>query len=208
MRFPCMNHTIRHLSWSTVALAVVIAMGCGGAARSAAAADGQRRYHDGQRWVEIEVALDRFALEAPAATVAPTTAGGERNRGIVTLAQPATFTADLDVSVQEYRRDHPEVTQVYACLYPPGVDREATPPMRLTRRLTLTGAPGQDLAALAARHGARVVEKVDYRPDTVICEATGPSLLAALDAANALREEPGVVAATPLIARQHQPRTR
>lgn len=202
MRFPCMNHAIRNLSWSTLVLAVAIVVGCDGAARSAAAADGHRRYHDGQRWVEIEVALDRLGFDsAPAA-------GGERDRGILTLAQPAAFIADLEVSAQEYRRGNPGVTQVYACLYPPCVDRERTPPMRLTRRLTLTGAPGQDLAALAAKHGAQVVEKVDYRPDTVICEATGPSLLAALDAANALREEPGVIAATPLIARQHQPRSR
>ena len=120
----------------------------------------------------------------------------------------AAFVGDLDVSVQEYRRNHPDVTQVYACLYAPGAKRDQTRPMYLTHRLTLRGAPTQDLAALAAKHGARVVEKVSYSPDTVICEATGPSLLAALDAANDLREEPGVVFATPLIERQHQLRSR
>lgn len=202
-----MNHAIRQLSWISLALAFAIAAGCGSAARSAAADDGHRRYHDGQRWIDIEVALDRFAIEtAPVSQAgAPST---DRNRGLLKLAEPVTFVADLDVSAQEHRRSNPDVVQVYACLFQPGVDREKTPPMHLTRRLTLTGAPGQDLAALAAKHGARVVEKVDYRPDTVICEATGPSLLAALDAANALREEPGVVAATPLIARQHAVRER
>ena len=194
-------------SWSTFAFAIVIAAGCGSDARSAVADDGRRRYHDGQRWIEVEVALDRFATDSASVSQAgPLTE--ERNRGFLKLAEPVAFVADLDVSAQEHRRSNPDVTQVYACLYAPGVDRDKTPPMRLTRRLTLTGAPGQDLAALAAKHGAQVVEKVDYRPDTVICEATGPSLLAALDAANALREEPGVVAATPLIARQHQPRSR
>lgn len=202
-----MNRATRPLSWPCFALAFAIAAGCGNAARSAAADDGHRRYHDGQRWIEVEVALDRFAIETAPVSQAgvPTT---DRSRSVLALAEPAAFVADLDVSAQEHRRSHPDVVQVYACLYPPGVDRGKTPPMHLTRRLTLTGAPGLDLAALAAKHGARVVEKVDYRPDTVICESTGPSLLAALDAANALREEPGVVAATPLIARQHQPRSR
>jgi hypothetical protein len=196
MRFPCMSRAIRHPSWSIVALALAIVVVGGCAARSAAADDGHRRYHDGQRWLEVEVALDRFATGTAAGS--PTAAHA---RGFITLAEPAAFVADLDVSAQEYRDRNPD-TQVYACLYPPGADRDKTPAMHLTRRLTLRGAPGQDLAALAAKHGAQVVEKVGYSPDTVICEATGPSLLAALDAANALREEPGVVFATPLIDRR------
>lgn len=202
-----MNRAAHRLFWSVFALAIAIAVSCGADARSAAADDGHRRYHDGQRWIEVEVALDRFAIDsAPVAQTAQSTEA--RVREVVTVTEPGAFVGDLDASVQEYRRNHPDVTQVYACLYPPGVDRDKTPAMHLTRRLTLTGAPGQDLAALAVKHGARVVVKADYRPDTVICEATGQSLLAALDTANALHEEPGVVAATPLIARQHHPRSR
>jgi hypothetical protein len=198
-----MDRAHRPLSWSALLLALVGAVGCGDVARAAVADDGHRRYHDGQRWIEVEVALDRFAIETAAGS-----SSGERTPDPLRLAEPVAFVADLEVSAQEYLARNPDVVQVYACIYPLGADRGKTPAMRLTRRLALTGAPGQDLAALAAKHGARVVEKADYRPDTVICEAIGPSLLAALEAANALREEPGVVAATPLIARQHQPRSR
>jgi hypothetical protein len=189
----------------SIALALVIAAGCGGGARSAAADNGHRRYHDGQRWIDVEVALDRFAADSASA---PGAQSDGHARAVVVLAEPVAFVADLDVSAQDHRQKHPELTQVYACLYAPGADRAKTSPMHLTHRLTLTGAPGQDLAALAAKHGARVVEKVDYLSNAVICEATGPSLLAALDAANALRDEPGVIAATPLIARQHAARDR
>ena len=88
MHFPRMKRVANRLSWSVVALAIVIADGCGAYARSAAADDGHRRYHDGQRWIEVEVALDRFAVDSvPSSQVgAPTT---ERNRGILTLAAPA-----------------------------------------------------------------------------------------------------------------------
>ena len=188
--------------WLSLVLAVLAVAGCGGDARPAAE-DGLRRYHDGQRWVEVTVMLDRLDVERiPASQAGAST--GTTTRTLV--FQPAPSLAALESQARALKTDA-ECVEVYACLLPAGADPAVEQPMRLTRRLTLTGAPGQDLAVLAARHGARVVEKA-HRADTVICQATAPSLLAALDAANALREEPGVVAATPLIARQHQPRSR
>ena len=136
MRFPRMNRVAHRLSWSVVALAIVIADGCGADARSAAADDGHRRYHDGQRWIEVEVALDRFAVDSvPSSQVgAPTT---ERNRGILTLGSPAAVIAELDASAQEHRRRNPDVVQVSACLFPVGSDRAVTQPMRLTQHEVL-----------------------------------------------------------------------
>ena len=74
--------------------------------------------------------------------------------------------------------------------------------------MVVRGSAGQDLEALAIRCGARVVERVDYSPDTAICVATGSSLLAAFDAADMLRQQPGVLLAMPLMERSRDRRPR
>jgi hypothetical protein len=73
----------------------------------------------------------------------------------------------------------------------------------LTHRLSLRVKPGTDAAALAAAHGARVLEAVGYSPDTYILAAPADDLLAALRIANALHDDPAVVSSAPLILVRH-----
>jgi hypothetical protein len=178
---------------------LTLASGCA-ATVAAPADDTARRYHDGERSVEVVVALDRLHLERVAAD-------GARATEVYLLRQPVASVAALEDVARQVAAAQPDVRSISAYVRAAGEPR-AVQPVRVTRQFAVRGSAGQDLEALAARHGARVLERVDYSPDTAICEATGPGLLAAIDAANALRQEPGVVFAMPLIERAHAARTR
>jgi hypothetical protein len=176
-------------------------IGCGASAPSAAvrASDARQRYHDGERWVEVEIVLDRLYLERAAAP-------GKAPIEVYLLRQPVASVAELDAVAQQIKAAQPDVRVVDAYFRSPQAPNAE--PQRLTRQLVVRGSSGQNLDVLVVKHGARVVERLDYSPDTVIARATGPSLLAALASADGLRQEPGVVMAFPLIELRQHPRTR
>ena len=177
------------------AIALVVS-GCGSAATAPLPLvqdDRHRRYHDGVRWIEVTVALDRLHLER-------TIAGGDqRSVEVYLLRMPVGSVAALDDVARQMLAAQKDIHSISA--YVSTSDAAGAQPMRLTHRFALRGKPGQDLDRLASRYGARVVEHVDYSPDTVICLALAPGLLVALEAADAAQQDPDVESATPLIDR-------
>lgn len=158
--------------------------------RAVAADDAIRRYHDGQRVVAVRVMLDRLqVLRAAGATQA--------NTEIVMFRTPVASVAQLEDIARQMREAQPDISGIHAYVRP--LDEPQAQPQRLTRRFTLRTAAGTDPAPLVRGVHGRVVEVVAYSPDTVICEAESPALIAALDAAAALAQAPGVLFATPLI---------
>lgn len=77
----------------------------------------------------------------------------------------------------------------------------------LEHRLTVKLAPGTDINAVAARHGATVVEKIDWLDGAYILGTNPNDLLGALKASNGiLEQEAGVEWSTPLFARPMEKR--
>lgn len=181
------------------ALGCLITVGCGTSSAAPRAAVPQR-YHDGEHWVEFAVALDRLHLERSAS------ASGPARVEVYMLRRPVASVADLEAVARQIQDAQADIRQV--TVYVRSLEAPASEPQRLTRQVAVRGGPGQDLPALAAQHGMRMVERVDYSPDTMIAEATAPSVLAALESAESLRKVPGVVFAIPLIERQQLPRHR
>ena len=193
----------------TAGVATGVAMsGCGATAVVAPSMldDVHRRYHDGERWIHVTVALDRLELERGAA--GPEQQGQEQQGKVEVylLRKPVASVAELNEVTRQMKEAQNDIQRFRA--YGSVGEGYQTQPQRLTKQLVLRGSPGQDLDALATKCGARVVERVDYSPDTAICIATGTSLLAAFDAADALRQQPGVLLAMPLIERSRDRRPR
>ena len=162
--------------------------------------DVHRRYHDGERWIHVTVALDRLELERVGA-------GTEQQKvEVYLLRKPVGSVAELNEVARQMKEAQKDIQRFSA--YGSVGEGYQTQPQRLTKQVVVRGSPGQDLDALATKCGARVIERVDYSPDTAICIATGTSLLAAFDAADALRQQPGVLLAMPLIERSRDRRSR
>lgn len=193
----------------TTGVATGVAMsGCGATAVVAPPMldDVHRRYYDGERWIHVTVALDRLELERGAA--GPEQQGQEQQGKVEVylLRKPVASVAELNEVTRQMKEAQNDIQRFSA--YGSVGEGYQTQPQRLTKQLVVRGSPGQDLDALATKCGARVVERVDYSPDTAICIATGTSLLAAFDAADALRQQPGVLLAMPLIERSRDRRPR
>lgn len=182
---------------------VFMTVGCGSAVEASAPVDQDdthRRYHDGERWVELIVALDRLHVERSGASE------DQRSIEVYLLRKPAASAAALDDVARQMLAAQKDIRSISA--YVLSGDAFGAQPMRLTNQFALRGSAGQDLVVLAANHGGKIIENVDYSPDTAIGVATGTSLFAALVVAEALRQQPGVVLAMPLIERAHPPRPR
>jgi hypothetical protein len=187
----------------TVGGATGLAMsGCGASAVVAPALtdDVHRRYHDGERWINVRVALDRLEVERAGA-------GTEQQKvEVYLLRKPVASVAELNEVTRQMKEAQKDI-QRFSAYGSVGEDFQSQP-QRITNQVVVRGSAGQDLETLAIRCGARVVERVDYSPDTAICVATGSSLLAAFDAADALRQQPGVLLAMPLMERSRDRRSR
>lgn len=185
-----------------LAIVGVATNGCGATAvvTPALSDDVHRRYHDGERWITVRVALDRLELERVGA-------GTEQQKmEVYLLRKPVASVAELNEVTRQMKEAQKDI-QRFSAYGTVGEDFQSQP-QRITNQVVVRGSAGQDLETLAIRCGARVVERVDYSPDTAICVATGSSLLAAFDAADALRQQPGVLLAMPLIERSRDRRSR
>jgi subtilisin family serine protease len=88
--------------------------------------------------------------------------------------------------------------EVQAIFYPPfAAARPANVKLSPTRTLTAQLKPSASLDALLQAHGLEVVESMDWMPRAYLLRAQADSLLAAVDAANALRESGLTEFATP-----------
>jgi hypothetical protein len=185
-----------------LAIAGLAMSGCGASAVVAPPMldDVHRRYHDGERWINVRVALDRLELERVGA-------GTEQQKmEVYLLRKPVASVAELNEVTRQMKESQKDI-QRFSAYGTVGEDYQSQP-QRITNQVVVRGSAGQNLEALAIKCGARVVERVDYSPDTAICVATGSSLLAAFDAADALHQQPGVLLAMPLMERSRDRRPR
>jgi hypothetical protein len=187
------------LTLPLVVLILVVVTACGRDATDGRVADDDalRRYHDGERWLTVRVALDRLLLER-------SLPGQAAQSEVYLVRTPLASVAQLEDLGRQLRAAQPDLSGISAYVQP--LDAPNTPPARLLRRFSLRTTPGADAAAIAARAGARVVDTVPGVPDAVVCEPSSPDLLAGLTAAAAVTGTAGVVAATPLIERTHSRR--
>lgn len=178
---------------AVVLLMALTIVGCGPAiapvATHTAPAERERRYHDGRRWVTVQVLLDRLHVERG-------TAAAVSGREVYLLRTPVASLAALEDVARQMRSAQADIRALSAFIEesgPSGVRRE-----RLTHQVAVRLAPGVEVSSLVARHGARVVDTFDDGSGIVIVEALSPDLLAAFTVAERLRTAPGVLAAIPL----------
>ena len=181
------------MRWQVVAIVMVLVVsGCGAPIAAPAPrvpVDQQRRYHDGQRWVDVTVLLDRLFVErgtAEAITV----------REVYLLRIPVVSVAALEDVARQMRAAQPDIRNLSAFIEekrPSGIRRQ-----RLTRQVAVRGSPGIDLPLMIIGHCARVVRTFDDSPDIIIAESPASDLLAAFTLAERLRASAGVEAAIPL----------
>lgn len=179
-----------------IVLACCIAgMGCGpvNTTPDATADDTLRRYHDGKRWIEVRVALDRLHLERVDAN------GQVTVREVYLLRTPVRSVADLDTVAAQVKAAQRDIAAVSA--YVVSAENPGAQPMRLTHQVAVKGGDPSNMAAILDRQGARIVDHPSYDPALLICTAERGGLLAAFVLADGLRQQAGVVFAMPLIER-------
>lgn len=121
---------------------------------------------------------------------------------------PAADRAEWIARAKEVEA-RPGVKEIRPVFYATGAALEKRLPsdrLILTRRLAATLPEGLAPETLAARYGARVVEKLEYKERTWLFEAAGP--FAALDLEAALRDREGLAYAAAQFARPVAKRTR
>ena len=149
-----------------------------------------RRYDDGKRLREVSVCLDRLYIERGSPH------GEITGREVYLLRIPVVSVAALEDVARQLRIAQPNIRDVSVFILETNhteVKRE-----RLTRRVVVRGAEGVDLTVLMARHDARLVELLDFSPNTGIAMTNKVTLLAGLDLAQQLQALKDVVAAFPL----------
>jgi hypothetical protein len=173
----------------------IAGIGCGAVSTEAGVSsnDTLRRYHDGKRWVELRVVLDRLQLERVG------TDGRIVAREAYLLRTPVRSVAELDAVATQVAAAQRDIAAVSA--YVADVENPGEQPLRLTHQVAVKGGVISDIESVLARHGARVVDHPSYDPDLLICAAERGGVLAAFVLADALRQQVGVVLAIPLIER-------
>jgi len=191
--FPAAMHLrLRALSCLTI-VAAALGSGACGAAVSAPAVDTHQRYHDGQRWVEVVVLLDRLHVERVDAR------GQPASREIYLVRTPVASVAELQAVARQMRAAQPDIAAISAYVTAGGPGA-----MRLTDRVVVQGDGSADeLERLVTSRGATVVNRAEGAPVMRTCRPAGDDLLGALHLAAALRGLPGVAFALPVIERQH-----
>ncbi len=140
------------------------------------------RIEDGGQARNFVVAQDEIQVTAPASE-----AGTRR----LSQTEPR---ADVVQQVEAIRRAGGAAELV---VYPQGQPRTKANRRVLTRRVTVRLAPGTDAAALAARHGATTQGELPFAPGYAVFVA--PEAAGAPPLAEALRREPGVLYAQPML---------
>ena len=160
----------------------------------------ETRWHDGAAWKTGIWARDEMQLLLAPGAAAPEGAfarsDGEAGVKIPPAADRAAFVArakelERRGGVKEARPDFyatPEALE----------KRSLAGRMILTRQVAVTLPEGAAPEAVAARHGARVLSKLEFLARTWLFEAAGP--FDALDVAAALRERDGIAFAAPQFA--------
>ena len=177
------------------------------------------RYYDGQRPVDVLLAMDELRLESSggnAAVSTPTADSarfsvasarpGERGR-TVRLVTPARDRASLDARAAELTAANPGAA-ARAVLYPAGITkRDPAKGMIVGRRLTVKLHEGVDIDEICRRFALTRVEDVTYSPRTYILEVHPKAgLMGAVDAANAIHGTGHAEFSTPLIEKRQQRR--
>lgn len=173
-------------------------------------------YYEGERPVDLVVALDELVVEAPAGTdVATQAARGLsvaiqqtdklQGRGVqrVRFTQQSDFTA-LEQRAAELKSAMPKAA-VYPVLYSPtAYERTAEQAKTLTRQLAVKVKAGVDVYDIARQLRLDVKEKVSYSPDTYIFEVRGTGLFDALDVANTIHSWGIAEFSTPMLKKYQQ----
>ncbi len=175
-------------------------------------------YFDGERTIDLVLALDELAVDASdgldVATAAARAASvkverveklsGRNAYRVRFTAQPDR--ASLEARAKELAAGMPG-SQVRAILYEPTAHKRAPEQVKiLTNQLTVKLKPGIDIAELVRALNLAIVEKISYSPNTYILEAKRSGLCEALDVANIIQSWGVAEFATPLVRKQQQRR--
>ncbi|MGB9692835.1 MAG: S8 family serine peptidase, partial [Candidatus Sumerlaeaceae bacterium] len=173
-------------------------------------------YYDGERAIDLVLALDEVALESPTGTDVATLAPRAINAKVERVEklsgrslhrvrfqqQPDRLT--LEQRAAELMAGIPKA-KAYAVLYDPTAHKRAPEQAQLlTNQLAVKIKPGISIEDLARANNLRVMEKVSYSPDTYILEARRSGLFEALDAANTIHSWGVAEFSTPLVRKQRE----
>jgi hypothetical protein len=169
---------------------------CGAVSSSNAKADDTlRRYHDGQRWVEVRVMLDRLQLERVGND------GQVTAREAYVLRSPVRSLAELDAVAAQMTAAQHDLRAISA--YVVSGENPGAQPMRVTHQVAVKSGNLIQVEAYLIQHGGRIVDRPAYDPSLLICETEAGGLLASFTLADGLRQLPDVTLAMPLIERAH-----
>ncbi|MDK1021120.1 MAG: S8 family peptidase [Candidatus Hydrogenedentes bacterium] len=172
-------------------------------------------YYEGARTVKLNVALDELVAAAPGGGAlnrqgVASAAGGatvEDHAGGALLVRYQSPSANLDGLKERAAVLAASNLEVDAIGYSTSdVVRDRRSRRRVTKRIGLKLKPGVDLAQITRDYNVRLVKKLEFAPDTYLCEAISRGLLDGIDAANAIHESGLVEFATPMIERWRVPR--
>lgn len=173
-------------------------------------------YYEGERAVDLVVALDELVVEAPAGTDVASQAARGLNASIQQTdklqgigAQRVRFTQQPDFAALEQRAAELKASvpksAVYPVLYSPTAHKRAPEQAKtLTRQLAVKVKPSVDVYELARQLRLDVKEKVSYSPDTYILEVRGTGLFEALDVANTIHSWGVAEFSTPMFKKYQQ----
>jgi hypothetical protein len=152
--------------------------------------DSIHRYDDGKRLREVRVSLDRLYIERGSPQ------GEVTGREVYLLRIPVVSVAALEDVARQLRLAQSNIrdVSVFIC----DVHSAEKKLERLTRQVVVRGAEGVDLSALLARYDARLVELVDFSPNTGIAVTNKATVLAGLTLAQQLHALKDVMVAFPL----------
>lgn len=173
-------------------------------------------YYDGERAVDLILALDELVVEG-AQSADLETKLARATRATIQRVEPlpgrgvnrVRFTQQPDRAALEERaaeiQQNIAGVKTYPVLYDPTAAKRAPEQAKiLTNQLAVKVKPGVDIQDLARANNLRVVEKVSYSPDTYILEARGKGPFDAFDAANTIHAWGVAEFSTPLLRKQQQ----
>lgn len=184
----------------------------GGPSGSGSGASPQIHYYNGNRRIDLELALDELvvkrgnAARLPLQRLANLAPGGvvqELPGGdvLITYAAPAVDRARLNERAQAVRvLGHVALAAAYIAEGP----RTEAFRMAIPNQFSLKLKDGVELDQVLADYDLHVVETVDFSPNTYIVETQSGALLDGLDTANAIYEARLAEFATPLVEQKRE----
>lgn len=174
-------------------------------------------YSDGQHEVSLLLALDEVRLTPTSGKSADEALKAAESAGLKVVSTKSLGDGGQLVRVEPFA-DLKTMCDTLngikgagsfdAVLYTNADSREArTAPRMIGAHLSVQGDQGTDVAAIAAKYGLTVVEKVPYGENMYILEDAAGGFLSGLDKANEIRaKESGVLSASPIVTAQRQKR--